>query len=78
MDTVATVPVRVKRPREHDSGHVVTGIGYSFRCSCGQRGKIERSYREAMNAGVVHAAMHASDYEPGSITPPPSFPPPAA
>lgn len=55
---VATRPVRTRRPREHDSGHVLTGIGHSWRCSCGETGPILPTWREAMQAGREHAAQH--------------------
>jgi hypothetical protein len=62
---VVTRRAAVKRPREHDTGHVVTGIGYAFSCSCGERGKLTATYREAMQAGREHAAEHAGRGDDG-------------
>lgn len=58
---VVTRRTAVKLLREHDTGHVVTGIGYRFECSCGERGKIRASYREAMQAGREHADAHRQE-----------------
>jgi hypothetical protein len=55
---VTTRRAAVKRPREHDTGHVVTGIGFAFECSCGERGNVRKSYRAAMDDGRDHAAAH--------------------
>jgi hypothetical protein len=55
----------MKRPREHDTGHVVTGIGFAFECSCGERGKVRPSWNAAMQDGRDHAAEHA-EQEPAT------------
>jgi hypothetical protein len=55
---VTTRRAAVKRQREHDTGHVVTGIGFAFECSCSEHGKVVRSYQAAMREGRAHAAEH--------------------
>lgn len=57
---VVTRRAAIRRAREHDTGHLITGIGFVFECSCGERGKNRRSYREAMQEGREHAAEHAA------------------
>jgi hypothetical protein len=55
---VVTRRAAVKRPRDRDTGHVVTGIGFAFECSCGERGKVRPSWNAAMQDGREHAAEH--------------------
>lgn len=56
---VVTRRAAVRRAREGDTGHVVTGIGFAFECSCGERGKIRPNWNQAMQDGREHAAEHA-------------------
>jgi hypothetical protein len=58
---VTTRRAAIKRPREHDTGHVVTGIGFAFECSCGEHGAIRRDRSTAMQEGRDHAAEHAGE-----------------
>jgi hypothetical protein len=55
---VETRRAAIKQPREHDTGHVIKGIGFAFECSCGKHGDVERSYQAAMREGQAHAAEH--------------------
>jgi hypothetical protein len=57
-EKVVTRRAAVKRPREHDTGHIITGIGFAFECSCGASGRVTRSYKAAMQQGREHAAEH--------------------
>lgn len=53
-----TKPVRV---RSFDPGlqtHVLAGIGFSFECSCGERGAIRNSWNAAAQDGREHTAAH--------------------
>jgi hypothetical protein len=58
VEKIATRPVRLKREREGDTGHVIRGIGYSSHCSCGWRSPVKSAWNEAMQAGREHAAEH--------------------
>ena len=55
---IANRRIAIKRPREGDTGHVIQGIGFSFECSCGERGKVRRSWNAAVADGRQHAASH--------------------
>jgi hypothetical protein len=58
---VVTRRAALKRPREHDTGHLVTGIGFAFECSCGARGRNRPTWRDAMQEGRDHAAAHTAE-----------------
>lgn len=63
---VVTRRAAVKRPREHDTGHVIRGIGHAAECSCGWHGELRRNRADAMQDGREHAAEHAERANDGA------------
>jgi len=62
--------VATRRAREGDTGHIITGIGFAWSCSCGERGRVRGSWNEAAAEGREHQADHE---DAGRVSP---FPPP--
>lgn len=70
-------PLRVKLPREHDTGHLIRGIGFTSECGCGWRSQRCSTREFAAELGRQHVRDHT--YEPlGAIIPPPGTVPPPA
>jgi hypothetical protein len=51
---VTVGPVRVERDDGLRVARHLRGIGYAWRCRCGERGAIRRTWREARDEGLAH------------------------
>lgn len=60
-EKIVTRRAVVKRPREHDTGHHLIGVGFAFSCSCGERGRNRQTWSEARRDGAEHAREHARE-----------------
>lgn len=58
------VTVRSVKLRAHDDDlrcDRLRGIGYAWRCSCGERGRVEGTHNDARLAGRAHVTLAAED-----------------
>jgi hypothetical protein len=58
---VVTRRAAIRRPREHDTGHHLIGVGFAFSCSCGEHGRNRATWAEARQDGREHAAEHVRE-----------------
>ena len=54
LHAVELYPVRIREPSHVLGCDLVRGIGFSWRCRCGERGKVYGSWREARAEGMDH------------------------
>ncbi|HEY4441656.1 MAG TPA: hypothetical protein VGN14_14450 [Candidatus Elarobacter sp.] len=56
LHAVSVYPVRIRLRSDELSVDALRGVGFRWVCSCGERGRVERSVRLARAAGKEHRA----------------------
>lgn len=59
LHAVSVRAVKIREPAPEIGCERLRGIGYSWRCSCGERGPIMASHRSARNGGAEHRASQS-------------------